>query len=392
MEFRHYEIGRELAARGFAVVIISGSFSHLFAHPPTTMGTYTQERVDDLTYWWVDVPNYPRAMSIGRIFNMLVFMLRLYRLPVRRMPVPDAIVVSSPSLFPILPADRWARRLGARLVFEVRDIWPLTLQELGGMPRWHPLVVLMSWFERRAYRVADAVVSVLPAARAHMEARGMAPGKLAIVPNGVSADVLTASPAATPEGVATATRQHGFNVGFVGTLGTANALEALIGAAQILRDHDIGFVIVGHGSEEERLRDLARGLPRVTFTGPVPKAEVPAALALFDACYVGYHRSPLYRFGISPNKVFDYMAAARPIVLAANAANDPVREAGCGVTVEPDDAAALAQGILALQALEADERARLGQRGRAYVEQVHSYSTLAAEYAAVLGDGRWHRP
>src|SRR5664279_2205905 len=129
MEFRHFELGRELAALGLTVVVISGSYSHLLAHQPTTNGAYTFEDVDGLTYCWVKVPSYRRAMSLGRIYNMVMFMLRLYRLPTARLPPPDAIVVSSPSLFPILPAQRWARHTGSRLVFEVRDIWPLTLQE-----------------------------------------------------------------------------------------------------------------------------------------------------------------------------------------------------------------------------------------------------------------------
>ena len=384
MEFRHYELGRELVALGHTVVIISGSYSHLFVRQPTTTGTYTVEDVDGLTYCWVKVPAYRRAMSTGRVLNMLMFMARLYRLPGRRLPAPDAIVVSSPSLFPILPAERWARRWRARLVFEVRDIWPLTLEELGGLSAYHPLAVFMGWFEDRAYRVARAVVSVLPAARPHLESHGMASSKLSVIPNGVSPDALLEPSTPIPPQVRAATDRHAFNVGFVGTLGSANALEALIGAARFLDGDDIGFVVVGQGSEEAHLRAFAADLTNVTFVGPVAKGDVPATLTGFDVCYVGYHRSALYRFGISPNKVFDYMAASRPIILAAAAANDPVRDAACGLTVEPDDAAALAGAIRSLRALTPSERARLGANGREYVERAHTYASLAALYVPVL--------
>ena len=384
MEFRHYEIGRELTRLGVTVVVISGSYSHLFARQPTATGDYTIEHIQGLTYCWIRLPSYGRAMSIGRVVSMLMFMIRLYRLPGRRLPVPDTIVVSSPSLFPILPAARLAHRRGARLVFEVRDLWPLTLQELGGLPRWNPLVAVMSWFENRAYRVADRVVSVLPAARAHLEAHGMAPSKLSIIPNGVSADALAEPTTPTPEVISREAARTSFTVGFVGTLGIANALEAFIGAARILAADDIGFIIVGHGPEAERLRALAADLPKVAFVGAVPKADVPATLRAFDACYVGYHRSPLYRFGISPNKVFDYMAASRPIVMAAEAANDVVGDAGCGFTVPPDDPEALAEAIRVLCAMPADQRARLGANGRAYVEREHTYPILAQRYLQVL--------
>ena len=386
MEFRHYELGRALADRGHTIVIITGSYSHLYTVQPVTSGSYSLEEIDGLTYCWVSVPGYRRAIGVGRVLNMIVFMARLGRLPLRRLPAPDAIVVSSPSLFPLLPAERWSRRLKARLIVEIRDIWPLTLQELGGLSGWHPLVVMLRWLERRAYRVADAVVSVLPAARPHLESGGMSPSKLTIIPNGVSPDALLAVDDAspTPAPVRVAADSHPFNVGFVGTLGSANSLDALIEAARLLSGEDIGFVLVGQGPEAARLRTMASGLDHVAFVGPVARQHVPATLASFDVCYVGYHRSRLYRFGISPNKVFDYMAAARPIILAASAANDPVREADCGLTVTPDDPAAIAQAILSMRATSPAERARLGANGRSFVEREHGYRELAARYLPVL--------
>ena len=384
MEFRHYEIGKELVRRGHRVVIISGSYSHLYTSPPATSGTYTLEEIDGITYCWVKVPAYGRAVSLGRVVNMLVFAARLFRLPVDRLPPPDAIVVSSPSLFPILPAERWAKRRHARLVFEVRDLWPLSLQEVAGLPRRHPLTLLMGWFERRAYRVADAVVSVLPATLPHLVSKGMAASKLTVIPNGVTEDALLEPATDAPDAIRAAVAGSPFTEGFVGTLGLANALDTLVGAARLLEDEGVRFVLVGAGSERAALEDACRGLANVTLSGPVPKRDVPAALRLFDACYVGYRPSPLYRFGISPNKVFEYMAASRPIILAAQAANDIVADAGCGITVPPGDPVALAQAIRDLRALTPEERARLGTNGRAYVEREHGMPGLVDRYLAVL--------
>lgn len=384
MEYRHYELGRELVALGMTVVVISASHSHLFAHRPRITGGYTVERIDGLTYCWVRTPAYARAMSLGRVINMIVFMLRLYRLPSDRLPRPGAILVSSPSPFPILPAERWARRWGARLVFEVRDLWPLTLQELGGMSARNPLVVVMDRLERHAYRVADAVVSVLPAAAGHFASRGLPPGRLHVIPNGVSESALEEPTSEAPDSVRMAVGDACFTIGFVGTLGMANALETLIEAARLLAGEDVRVVIVGGGPDEERLRARARGLAHVVFAGPVAKTDVPATVRSFDACYVGFHSSPLYRFGISPNKVYDYMAAGRPIILAAGAANDVVREAGCGISVPPDDPAALADAIRSLRAMSPEDLARLGANGRAYVERENGYRGLALRYRAVL--------
>jgi glycosyltransferase involved in cell wall biosynthesis len=387
MEYRHYQLARALSEQGHRVVVVSGTRSHLFTRPPEVRNAFTREVIDGVTYCWVGVPRYDRAISVRRVLNMAAFALRLTRLPVARLPVPDAILVSSPSLFPLPVAARWARRFGARLVFEVRDVWPLTLRELGGLSERHPLVAVMQRFEDYGYRRADAVVSVLPAAEAHMVSRGMDPQKFHYVPNGI--DLSATRPQSSAPAVQEAIKPGMFTVGFVGTLGRANVLETLIDAARLLAGDEIEIVIVGQGPERDQLMARAADVPNVTFVGSIPKEQVGAAIALFDACYVGYRRSPLYRFGVSPNKLYEYMAAGRPILFAADAANQPVREADCGPTLAPEDPEALAAAIRALAVASPDERARLGANARAYVERRHDYARLADDLADILvGDAR----
>jgi glycosyltransferase involved in cell wall biosynthesis len=383
MEYRHYHLARGLAERGHRVVVLSGSRSHLFTRPPQVSRPFTVQDIDGVMYCWVAGPPYDRSISVGRVLNMTAFAAALEGLPTSRLPRPDAILVSSPSLFPVPIASRWARRFGARLVFEVRDIWPLTLAELGRMSNRHPLMALMQRIEDHGYRAADSVVSVLPAACEHMVSRGMDPAKFHYLPNGID---LTGSrtPADAPAAVRDAIRNGAFTVGFVGTLGRANVLETLIDAASLLDPGEVQVVVVGHGPERARLAARAAGAGNVTFAGPIPKAEVAAAVRLFDACYVGYRRSPLYRFGVSPNKLYEYMAAGRPVLFAADAANQPVREADCGRTVAPEDPAALAAAIRSLQGCSEDERVRLGANARAYVERHHEYGQLAGELSEIL--------
>jgi glycosyltransferase involved in cell wall biosynthesis len=383
MEYRHYQLARALSEQGHRVVLISGTQSHLFTRPPHVSRPFTLETIDGVTYCWVAGPRYEGAISLGRVLNMAAFALRLTRLPTHRLPRPDAILVSSPSLFPIPVAARWARRYGARLAFEVRDIWPLTIRELGGLSRAHPLVMLMQWLEDYGYRSADEVISVLPAADGHMTSRGMEPTKFHYLPNGIDLDGRQPSGSAPPA-VREAIRPGSFTVGFVGTLGRANVLETLIDAARLLRDEDVQVVVVGHGPEREDLMARAADVPNIAFVGPIPKAQVAPAIALFDACYVGYRRSSLYRFGVSPNKLYEYMAAGRPVLFAADAANQPVQEADCGRTVPPEDPAALAAAIRSLAAASPAERERLGANARAYVAHHHDYERLAGRLAGIL--------
>ena len=387
MEYRHYHLARGLTARGHRVVVLSGSRSHLFTRAPRVSRPFTLQEIDGITYCWVAGPPYDRAISVRRVVNMAAFAAALEGLPTSRLPAPDAILVSSPSLFPVPIAARWARRHGARLAFEVRDIWPLTLQELGGLTDRHPLVAGMQRIEDYGYRVADTVISVLPAAKDHMLSRGMAPEKFHYLPNGIDLGSRTASE--PPAAVRDARRDGTFTVGFVGTLGHANVLETLIDAARLIGPDEARFVVVGQGPEREGLEARAAGAPNITFTGAIPKAQVGAAIGLFDACYVGYRRSPLYRFGVSPNKLFEYMAAGRPVIFAADAANQPVREADCGRTVAPEDPAGLAAAIRSLIACAPAERTRLGTNARAYVERNHDYERLSGRLETLLlEDGR----
>jgi glycosyltransferase involved in cell wall biosynthesis len=217
----------------------------------------------------------------------------------------------------------------------------------------------------------------------------MEPAKFHYLPNGVD---LAGRPAgagdgAAPDLVRAAIRPGTFTVGFVGTLGRANVLETLIDAARLLEPDEARVVVVGHGPERDQLVARAADVPSVVFVGPVPKDQVAAAIALFDACYVGYRRSSLYRFGVSPNKLYEYMAAGRPVLFAADAANQPVQEADCGRTIPPEDPAALAAAIRWLAACSPEERDRLGANARAYVESRHDYDRLGEQLAAILLDG-----
>jgi glycosyltransferase involved in cell wall biosynthesis len=220
--------------------------------------------------------------------------------------------------------------------------------------------MLLQAAENFACRRADAVVSILPRVREHLEAHGMAPDKLHLVPNGVDPDEWqdgrradAALPPALGQTLDALHAQGKFVVGYAGTHGISNALGTLLEAAARLQGSPVAVVLVGSGPEKPALlrRAAELGLANVHFFDPVPKAQVPALLRRFDLAYIGWRRQPLYRFGISPNKLIDYMMAARPVLHAVEAGNNPVADAGCGLTVAPEDPQAVADGILALQAL-----------------------------------------
>ncbi|NIA56525.1 glycosyltransferase family 4 protein [Massilia sp. TW-1] len=396
MEYRPYYLAREWVRAGHRVAIVAASASHVRTQAPQMEGRARMDEViDGIEYIWLSAPSY--RGNAARVRNMAAFLWRLAAASGQlvRTVHPDVVIASSTYPLDIWPAARIARRAGARLLHEVHDLWPLTPIELGGYSRRHPFIMLLQAAEDFACRHADAVVSILPKVRPHLEAHGMAPHKLHVVPNGVDPAECERDKAPLParlDAMLDGLRRQGrFIIGYAGTHGVANALETLLDAAHGLRGYPVAIVLVGTGPEKPALMRLAAelGLDNVHFIDPVTKSQVPALLAHVDVAYIGWRRQPLYRFGISPNKLLDYMMAGRPVIHAVDAGNDPVREAGCGLTVAPDDPQAIVDAVLALQALDAPARAALGRRGRAHVLANHAYPVLAQRFlAALAGDHR----
>jgi glycosyltransferase involved in cell wall biosynthesis len=219
-----------------------------------------------------------------------------------------------------------------------------------------------------------------------MASRGLALHKLHIVPNGISPDEWLGEPEPLRDDVARAlqgARERGATlVGYAGSMGAPNALDRLLDAAHRPEARGLAFVLVGDGHERERLlrRVADEGLAAVQFLPPIPKAQVRSFLAGIDIAYIGWQRQSLYRFGIAPNKLMDYLMAGVPVLHAVDAGNDPVAEAEAGLSVPPDDPALIAQGLARLAALPADERRAMGERGRRFVSAHHTYPVLARRF------------
>ena len=387
MEYRPYYLARQWVRQGHEVTIAAASFSHLRTAAPAIGGGVTEEWIDGIRYLWLKTPEY-QGNGVRRAVNMFAFEWQLQRHCGRlvRDCSPEIVIASSPHPLIIYSCVRIARMARARLVFEVRDIWPLTLVELGGLSARHPFAVLLQAAEKSAYRRADRVVSLLPKADEHMRRHGMAAGKFAYVPTGIDVAQWEADASPLPTEHARALARLKLEgrllVGYAGAHGISNALGVLLDAARLLEDRPFGFVLVGQGPEKERLRARAelRAAGHVVFLPPVPKTALPALLAGMDILYLGWNRNRLYRFGISPNKLFDYMMASKPVVHAVEAGNDLVAESGCGISCPPDDPAAVADAIRDLLGRPRLELQAMGRCARDYVVRHYDYSMLARQF------------
>ena len=386
MEYRPYYLAREWVRAGHRVQVLAADFSHVRSAQPVAGDAV----IDGIDYRFYPTPRY-RGNGVARVKNIAAFLRAVWADTQRlvREFKPDVVIASS-----TYPLDIWvARRIArmapmarAKLVFEVHDLWPLSPIELSGMSRWHPFALLCQAAEDAAYRDADVVVSMLPKVHGHMASRGLDLRKLHIVPNGISLDEWQGDAPPLRDDVALALASaHAAGrqvVGYAGSMGLPNALDTLLDAAALLKQEPLQIVLVGSGHEQARLaqRVVDEGLSNVQFLPPIPKAQVPSFLAGVDIATLSWQRVPIYRFGIAPNKLMDYMMARCPVLHAVEAGNDPVAEAGAGLTVEPESAAAVADGLRRLAATPAAERRALGERGRAFVLAHHTYPVLAQRF------------
>lgn len=381
------EMTRRWAARGHAVTVITGVPNvpdgvvyEGYRNRPVQRET--RDGVDVIRVWTYLAPNKGTAR---RILNYVSFMLSatLAGLWVRR---PDVVIATSPQFFcgwaGVLVS--WLRR--RPFVLEIRDLWPESIEAVGAM-RSRRLLRFLEWLELRMYAAAARIVTVGEGYREKLMARGVAPSRIDVVPNGVdlAAFLAGADGRKIRERYGLGDR---FVCAYVGTIGMGCGLEVVLRAARRLRAggrDDLVFLLVGDGAVREELEAAARaeGLSSVIFTGRQPKSDMPAFLAATDACLVHLTRTELFK-SVLPSKIFEAAAMRKPIVLGvAGFAAQLVSEAGAGICMQPENEDDL---LAALEKLAADPALarRLGDAGCERIAARYSYDRLAAEYAELL--------
>jgi colanic acid biosynthesis glycosyl transferase WcaI len=337
------------------------------------------EGMDVVRTWHLPQPN---RSSLGRVVNYGTFWLSA-SLRGLRLERPDVIIATSPPPLVALAGAWLARRHRCPFVFEVRDLWPESLQAVG----FRGLSRMVGGLARFLYRRADHVVPVSPGFCAPLQQGWhVAPERMSVVENGVEAGWFT--PDGDDGGVR---REFGldgrFVVSYIGTVGLAHGLGTILDSAQRLQQAlpSAVLLIVGDGADRERLQSEAqqRGLANVRFSGLQPRERIPAFIRASDACLVLLRKSDLFRTVI-PSKMLEFMACGRPVIVGVEGqAQKMVEESAGGMFIEPENAAALADAVVALQ--RAPELCRqYGLAGRRYVLANYSRATMAAKYLDVL--------
>lgn len=319
---RHYDLAYELVKRGHSVTIVASSFNHFIKKEMINYdkGTYyAKETINGVRFLWIKTAKYNN--SLKRIWNIFDYSLKAYRLSKKELKLekPDIIIGSSVHPLAAYVGCLLAKKYKTKFYFEERDLWPQTFVDFGKISEKHILTKMLYRFEKKLYNKAKRIIVLFEKAPNYVISKGINESKVIYLPNGVNFNNYTN--VQIDKSILGLTEQHKYKIVYTGSHGTANYLEPLIETANILQNKlnitDIQFILVGNGLLKDKLIEQAQtySLENITFLDPIPKNKLPQLLGEADLSFISLLDSPLYKWGFSMNKLYDYMASGLPIMM-----------------------------------------------------------------------------
>lgn len=375
---RHYSLARGLTKRGWEVTICASTFDHFSKkHRFNFKGLYIDEEINNVSYQWIKTVGYEKN-SITRVIGMLQFSIQSYFRNFNKKNFNyDFIIGSSVHPLSVLSAFFLSKRHGINFAFEIRDLWPETLIQIGSLPRKSIISKLLFKLERFLSEKASMIIAVLPKIDDYLREKKIDCKKFVWIPNGTMLDYFPLNYYAS--------NKKKFIVTYFGSVGNANGIDTIIDSMKYLNEQGlckgIGLQIIGAGPLLTKIKGDALDLIQkdiVTFHDPVPKNKISNICKDTSAFIIHFlDRPSLYKYGVSPNKIFDYMACCRPIILAANVPNNYVIDANCGIVCKPENPKEIAEGIYKLSKESSDNLVSMSSRGREFVAANFSMDVLA---------------
>ncbi len=383
---RHYFFSKYFARKGIDVTAITSASS--ITHKKVKGFAWIRD-IDGFRYIVLRGPKIRMGANVKRIISWFIFEYMLGRAPRKlRLEKPDIILVSSLSLLTALTAIRFKKKYNAKFVFEVRDIWPMSLVDLMGVSPGNPAVKFLAWVERKAYENADYIVGTMPRLDLHVREVIDKPFRYKHIGQGFDPEFMS-SLKPLPEDVERMLPQGKFLVGFAGGFNLAYKLEQLVEVASILKQKgadNITLAMMGDGPEKEKIVKMAEGLDNIIFLPRVHKSQVVSFLEKCDILVHTLRDRHIYKYGISPNKWVDYLYSARPILVSCSCDSDVVSEVNCGEMLPAERPDILAEKIIEYSQKPREELDEMGRRGKEYLLKNMSYDNLSDKYIEIFNE------
>ena len=379
MPARLFVLVKEFIKLGHNATLITSDSNHFSSYPETSE-IYNYEIVENVPLYWLKTKKYIKTASIDRVLSWFDFEMKLFKMDLNKIEKPDVVLVSSLSIFTILYGYFLKKKFNSFLVFEIRDIWPLTMTEEGGFSKWHPLVLLIGFIEKFGYKKADLVVGTMPRLDLHVKKilgyeRPFHCSPLGFDPINYQEEIIEYNP------FDEVFPKNKVIVGYAGSMGITNALEPFIEAIKLLdKNENIHFMLVGSGDLKDIFEEQLKNCDNVTFLPRIGQNEVKYFLQKCDILYLSTKDSKVWEYGQSMNKVVEYMVAGKPIIASYTGYPSMINEANCGVFVNSSNPIDLKETILNIANKNVQDIKQLGEKGKKWIYENRQYSRLAKEY------------
>ena len=368
---RHYFFSKEFEKTNISTTIISCQKNHLYIKK-SKKGIGEIDGVNFLQLFTF----FSFSKGIFRFFQMFEFAVRIFFLPFYNLKKPDVIILSSMSIFPLPAVLLLKKYYKAKIIIELRDLWPLTPIHLKGVSKNNLLIKLMFYLEKLAFKNADLIVSTLEESRSYIDSISNRPNKLTIIPNGTSSHYIQKK---------LKINKGNIKIVYAGSFGIANALDPLIEFLEKNKlPENIEFHFYGDGYEKKQVEEKLEEIKNIFFNDKIPRDQLIKILPDFDFGYVAWHNVPLYDHGVSGQKYYDYMASGLPILSASGKIKDSVYKFGCGLQFE-NTPKAIEKAILKISKMKRQDFMSMGQKGLDQIQN-YTYENLAKNYIAIFNN------
>jgi len=374
---RYKVIARELAKYNHKVTIITSRYHHLISNFKEADIAPQIEYIDGFRFIRIDAIKYKNSNDKLRVLHWIIFSLKLLRIKKLTKENPDIIYFGSPAILPFLACEFLAKRFQSKLFFEFRDIYPLTLNKVGGFSNKHPLMIILKFVEERAYKNSDLIISTIPGAYDYLINKKVPKEKYLYLPNGIDDNELDRKPIKNifdqfliPSGF--------FTVCYSGSMNKANFLVPIIESSYILKSQKIFFIFIGDGIEKNNLEKLSKKykVKNIIFTGNIKRNTCLNLIDNVDICIQSTKKNEIYKYGVSSMKIIDYLSSGKPIIHCFSGNYDLVKKFNAGYSIAPEDPYLISQTILKLRSLGSKKRKELGINGKLGLIKELRYSEI----------------
>jgi len=377
---RQYEIAKYLVQRGWDIEVFTSDFN-LSERCYTKLKKFQFKKtqiLNGIKWNWLWVTPYKRN-NWKRYLNLLSFCLHLMfiffskriflKMFKKNISNPDIILASSPQLPAAFICMLFSKIFKKPFLLEVRDLWPQVLIDQSNSKESSFLIKLLTKMEKILYKEADHVIVLSYGCINYVKKRGAR--KVTFLPNGPDINVF--KKADLPNHIGSFDEQNPFKILYSGAHGESNNLSNVLEAAKLIKNKPVTITFIGNGPEKENLINQSKSLKNVFFKDPVSKSKMPIIISEFDAILVSLKDIPLFKYGVSPNKLYDAYAIGRPVISTISGdINNEIEKFNLGFTAPPNDPKALANAIIKLLNTSIKDRICMGNRARLLAENKYS--------------------